>query len=102
MQDELLRWPTVHLIAGLSRTTAWRMERSGLFPARRQIGANSVGWLRSEINAWIADRSQVSTIHALPPNGISEGAADPLREVSTGGEPRTRVNHSKKSAEAPR
>jgi prophage regulatory protein len=37
----------------LSRTQWWRLERDGLAPKRIQLGANSVGWLRHELEAWI-------------------------------------------------
>lgn len=33
-----------------------RLEAAGKFPKRLQIGANRVGWLLSDIEAWIADR----------------------------------------------
>jgi predicted DNA-binding transcriptional regulator AlpA len=32
------------------------LERAGGFPSRRQITANKVAWLESEIDAWIASR----------------------------------------------
>ena len=41
---------------GLSRTTIWRLERAGLFPLRRRIGRQAVGWLASDINDWLASR----------------------------------------------
>jgi prophage regulatory protein len=37
----------------LSRTTIWRLEKAAKFPRRFSIGANSVGWLESEIDLWI-------------------------------------------------
>jgi prophage regulatory protein len=40
----------------LSRNTIWELERSGHFPHRRQITANKIAWLESEIDAWIASR----------------------------------------------
>ncbi|MEF8703077.1 MAG: AlpA family phage regulatory protein [Candidatus Accumulibacter sp. UW26] len=43
----------------LSRTTRWRMENQGNFPARRQLSANAVGWLRSEVEAWVISRQPV-------------------------------------------
>jgi prophage regulatory protein len=42
---------------GLGRTTLWRMERDGEFPQRRQLGRGQVGWIESEVDAWI---------HSLP------------------------------------
>lgn len=38
---------------GVSRVTMWRLEREGLAPKRIQLGENSVGWLRHEIEDWI-------------------------------------------------
>jgi prophage regulatory protein len=43
-------------LTGLSRTTIWRLERAGLFPQRRRIGRQAVGWLASDIDEWLATR----------------------------------------------
>jgi prophage regulatory protein len=59
MQNIYLRWPTVQQVSGLSRVTIWRMERDDKFPRRRQLSANSVGWLQSEIETWVNSREQV-------------------------------------------
>ena len=59
MQEAILRWPAVTEISGLSRSTIWRLERDGKFPKRRQLGPKSVGWLKSEIEAWITTRKMV-------------------------------------------
>ena len=56
MSDRFIREPEVHGITGLSRTTRWRLEREGKFPARRQISDNAVAWVESEILNWIATR----------------------------------------------
>ncbi len=56
----LLRTDQVEERTGLSRTTLWRLERKGEFPVRRQIGANSVGWLEEEIDQWIVSRPTVT------------------------------------------
>lgn len=58
MQNEIWRWPAVQQASGLSRTTAWRLEKDGKFPPRRQLSANAVGWLKSEVEAWILSRTQ--------------------------------------------
>lgn len=55
--DELLRYTDVRRKTGdLGRTTIWRLEKAGLFPQRRRISAGAVGWLKSEIDTWIANR----------------------------------------------
>lgn len=60
MQHEYLRWPAVKQATQLSRTTAWRLERQGEFPARRKLSANTVGWLRSEVETWVQSRAPAS------------------------------------------
>jgi predicted DNA-binding transcriptional regulator AlpA len=41
---------------GLSRTTLWRLERRGAFPARRQISLGAIGWIEAEVEQWIRCR----------------------------------------------
>lgn len=51
----IYRNPDLDQITGLSRTTRWRLEREGKFPARRSLtGSRAVGWLAEEVDAWIA------------------------------------------------
>ncbi len=59
MNNELMRFPAVRDAVQLSRTTIFRLERAGNFPARRQLGARSVAWKKSEIEAWIDSRAIV-------------------------------------------
>jgi prophage regulatory protein len=49
----LLRFPAVRERIGLSRSTIWRLERSGLFPRHRQISLNAVAWSEKEFVDWI-------------------------------------------------
>jgi prophage regulatory protein len=49
----------VQKMVGLSGPTIWRMERKGEFPARRQISANRVAWLDTEIEEWLRSRPTV-------------------------------------------
>ncbi len=63
---KLIRIAAVLERTGLSRTTIWRLEREGLFPARRRLGPNSVAYLESEIDEWVAGRP------TLRPTSISE------------------------------
>lgn len=53
----ILRKPTVIERVALSGTTLWRLERAGKFPKHIQLGANSIGWRESDIEAWIAERA---------------------------------------------
>lgn len=57
LDDRIMREPEVYDATGLDRVTRWRMESKGKFPRRLNLGTNSIGWLASEINAWIAERA---------------------------------------------
>ena len=56
-----LRTSEVASKIGLSRSTLWRMERSGQFPKRRQIAPGAVGWLEQEVEAWMKQREILSS-----------------------------------------
>lgn len=43
----------------LSRTTIWRLEKSGQFPKRVRLGQNSVGWLKGDVDTWLESRKGV-------------------------------------------
>lgn len=58
-QDRILRWHELHAKVNLGRSTIWRMERDGLFPRRRQISPGCVGWVASEVDAWLQSRVAV-------------------------------------------
>lgn len=51
--DSLLRKKDVERETGLSESTLWRLEKKGEFPPRVRISANTVGWWKSDINAWM-------------------------------------------------
>jgi predicted DNA-binding transcriptional regulator AlpA len=53
---EIVREPERRRMTGLSRVQWWRLERSGKVPRKVQLGENSVGWLRSELEGWLAKR----------------------------------------------
>jgi prophage regulatory protein len=54
-----LRDPDVFALTKLSKSTRWRLERDGKFPKRRQLSAKAVGWLASEVEAWLKSRNFV-------------------------------------------
>ena len=60
MSNRFIRFPELQRKVGKSRTTVWRDEREGLFPARRRTGKNSVGWLESEVDDWILKQTKIS------------------------------------------
>jgi prophage regulatory protein len=54
--DSFFRKAQVREITGLSDTTIWRLEKKGLFPKRRSLSYNTVGWLQSDIFKWVHSR----------------------------------------------
>lgn len=56
--DRIIREPECRRVTGLARNTRWRMMRRGEFPQSRQIAPGAIGWLESEVLAWIAGREK--------------------------------------------
>mmetsp|Transcript_20891 Transcript_20891/g.9599 ORF Transcript_20891/g.9599 Transcript_20891/m.9599 type:complete len:90 (+) Transcript_20891:157-426(+) len=58
-EKKIIRWPTVEQQTGLSRSTAWRLEKAGKFPQRVRVGLRGVGWYESEIDAYNGKRERI-------------------------------------------
>lgn len=56
----ILRLPEVKARTGLSRSTIYLRIAEGKFPPPINLGERSVGWVESEIDAWIAKRIEIS------------------------------------------
>jgi predicted DNA-binding transcriptional regulator AlpA len=56
LPERIMRAKEVVEMTGLSRTTLWRMEKTGDFPARVSLGVGSVGWKHSEVSEWLKER----------------------------------------------
>lgn len=52
-------WGRVRDIAGISRTTAWRMQQTGDFPEPVPVSPGRVCWWESELTAWKATRGAI-------------------------------------------
>ncbi len=73
-EDRLLAWPEVKRIAGLSRSTVWRMQQVGEFPLPVQVSRGRVGWWASELSIW----KQARQPHRLPePRTLGREAVQP-------------------------
>jgi len=55
----LMRIQEVVQVTGLSRMSIYRYEKAGVFPKRRRIGENSVRWLDSDVEDWMASRPPI-------------------------------------------
>jgi prophage regulatory protein len=53
----ILRLPAVVRMTGLARSAIYRMEAAGQFPQRIKLGLRAVGWIESEVQAWLAARA---------------------------------------------
>ena len=51
--DKILRRAEVIERVGLSYSTIFNMIKAGTFPKPRRVGKHAIGWLESEITAWI-------------------------------------------------
>lgn len=49
---KFLRQSAVLEITGYSESTLRRREKDGLFPARKDLGGNRVGWRTDEVIEW--------------------------------------------------
>lgn len=56
MSETILRFPSVKAQSGLSRSHIYEQVQRGEFPAPVRLGRRAVGWLQSEVDAWIASR----------------------------------------------
>lgn len=53
MEDRIVRDEERARLTGVSRSAWWEGEKAGRFPKRRRLGPSSVGWLLSELQAWM-------------------------------------------------
>lgn len=58
--ERILRLQAVKARCGLSRSTIYARIALGQFPAPISLGANSIGFLESEVSAWIEGRIEAS------------------------------------------
>jgi prophage regulatory protein len=70
---KLIRFSQLEARYGISfsRMHVGRLEKSGQFPKRIRFGKNSVAWLSTELEAWVAARRAV----APPPPSLQKAQA---------------------------
>ena len=72
---EILRRREVQARTGLSRSTIYEKIKNRTFPLPISLGSKSVGWIRSEIDEWIAERIRFS--RPQPAVSVSAGEENP-------------------------
>ena len=58
MSYSILRLPDVKNRTGLSRSTIYLRMDLGIFPKTVNLGSRAVGWVESEIDAWLEKQIQ--------------------------------------------
>jgi prophage regulatory protein len=54
MPKKILRLPGVKTTTGLSRSTIYLRMADGSFPRPISLGGRAVGWLETEVDAWLS------------------------------------------------
>ena len=52
---------------GIGRSSIWRMEQAGEFPARIRLSPNRVAWREDELETWIEARERPGCATAAAP-----------------------------------
>lgn len=63
-EARILRLKQAKERTGLSRSTLYALIKEGKFPTPIALGARAVGWLSSDIDAWIEARVKASRANA--------------------------------------
>jgi prophage regulatory protein len=58
--ERAMRLRQVSQLTGLGRSMIYQMQAEGRFPQRIKLGDRAVGWLESEVRAWLAARVETS------------------------------------------
>lgn len=56
--SRILRLKDVLRCTGLGKTKIYDMQADGTFPPSIKLGERAVGWLQSEVDAWVQQRLQ--------------------------------------------
>lgn len=56
MANTIVRLPTVKATVGLGSSTIYLRMSRGEFPKAVPLGGGAVGWLKSEIEAWLEQK----------------------------------------------
>lgn len=72
---QILRLPAVLSRVGVSRSTLYLWVSEGRFPASIPLGERSIGWLESDVTAWIEARARRA-------RGIVESETDAARPAA--------------------
>lgn len=64
MSNAIIRLPAVEARTGLSRSSIYLRMATGAFPKSVKLGSRAVGWVESEVEAWLGKRIEQSRAEA--------------------------------------
>ena len=69
-QSRILTYPELKSLKGINfcRQHLDRLEKAGKFPRRIQISPARIGWLESEVDAWLQSKAEARRWSAASPN----------------------------------
>jgi prophage regulatory protein len=70
---KILRMRDIRNITGLSRATIYLMIKKGTFPDQIKIGVRAVGWIESDLQAWIESKTSKKASNFNSPIGDLNG-----------------------------
>ena len=76
--ERIVREPECRRVTGLSRTTRWNLERQGRFPKRIPMQVHAIGWLESELSAWIMERKAARSSGTGTAGAVAGRAGTPM------------------------
>jgi len=59
--QRFIREHECYRITGLSSVMRWLLEKEGKFPKRHKLSDNTIGWLSSDLEAWIESKVQMAS-----------------------------------------
>ncbi len=62
-EPAFLRRKDVQFRTGLARSTIYLYVQQGTFPKPVSLGPRAVGWLESEVSAWVNERVRIARAH---------------------------------------
>ena len=79
----IVRKPELARKVGLHPGHLAKLERDGKFPKRVRLGANSVGWVEEEIDAWLAERAAERAVDQVTSPGEANSSGLSSRKWAT-------------------
>ncbi len=64
--QKIIGWSELKTVVPYTRQHILRLEQAGKFPRRVQVGANRIGWLLSEVDAWVRGRVALRDAAEIP------------------------------------